>query len=164
LPAEERRRLHLAIARVYNPDPVARKRKIKAAARERSAAQIQRADAVLDQTGIRTLRRKPVFTTPNVFAPSLPGNSEGRESGERRHCYVCKEKFTAIHHFYDKMCAPCAEFNFAKRTERADLRGRLAVLTGGRVKIGYQAGLKLLRCGASVIVTTRFPRDSRARY
>jgi hypothetical protein len=30
----------------------------------------------------------------------------------------------------------------------ADLRGRVAVLTGGRVKIGYQAGLKLLRAGA----------------
>jgi NAD(P)-dependent dehydrogenase (short-subunit alcohol dehydrogenase family) len=32
------------------------------------------------------------------------------------------------------------------------------------VKIGYQAGLKLLRAGASLIVTTRFPRDSAARY
>jgi NAD(P)-dependent dehydrogenase (short-subunit alcohol dehydrogenase family) len=32
------------------------------------------------------------------------------------------------------------------------------------VKIGYQAGLKLLRSGAQLIVTTRFPRDSAARY
>jgi NAD(P)-dependent dehydrogenase (short-subunit alcohol dehydrogenase family) len=32
------------------------------------------------------------------------------------------------------------------------------------VKIGYQAGLKLLRAGAQLIVTTRFPRDSAARY
>jgi NAD(P)-dependent dehydrogenase (short-subunit alcohol dehydrogenase family) len=32
------------------------------------------------------------------------------------------------------------------------------------VKIGYQAGLKLLRAGARLIVTTRFPRDSAARY
>jgi NAD(P)-dependent dehydrogenase (short-subunit alcohol dehydrogenase family) len=54
--------------------------------------------------------------------------------------------------------------NFAKRTEVADLRGRVALLTGGRVKIGYQAGLKLLRCGAHLIVTTRFPRDAAARY
>jgi NAD(P)-dependent dehydrogenase (short-subunit alcohol dehydrogenase family) len=37
-------------------------------------------------------------------------------------------------------------------------------LTGGRVKIGYQAGLKLLRAGAQLIVTTRFPRDSAQRY
>jgi NAD(P)-dependent dehydrogenase (short-subunit alcohol dehydrogenase family) len=32
------------------------------------------------------------------------------------------------------------------------------------VKIGYQAGLKLLRSGARLSVTTRFPRDSAARY
>ena len=42
------------------------------------------------------------------------------------------------------MCPPCAEFNFAKRSETADLEGRVAVLTGGRVKIGYQTGIKLL--------------------
>ncbi len=40
----------------------------------------------------------------------------------------------------------------------------MALLTGGRVKIGYQAGLKLLRSGARLIVTTRFPRDSAQRY
>jgi NAD(P)-dependent dehydrogenase (short-subunit alcohol dehydrogenase family) len=40
----------------------------------------------------------------------------------------------------------------------------VALLTGGRVKIGYQAGLKLLRSGAHLIVTTRFPRDSATRY
>ncbi len=62
------------------------------------------------------------------------------------------------------MCPPCAAFNFAKRTELADLRGRVALLTGGRVKIGYQAGIKLLRSGAHLIVTTRFPRDSASRY
>ncbi|TWQ49590.1 SDR family oxidoreductase, partial [Xanthomonas vasicola] len=78
--------------------------------------------------------------------------------------YVCKQKFTELHHFYDQMCPACAELNFFKRTETADLRGRIALLTGGRVKIGYQAGLKLLRAGAELIVTTRFPRDSAARY
>ena len=40
----------------------------------------------------------------------------------------------------------------------------MALLTGGRVKIGYQAGLKLLRCGAHLIVTTRFPREAATRY
>ena len=52
----------------------------------------------------------------------------------------------------------------ASARETADLRGRVALLTGGRVKIGYQAGIKLLRAGAHLIVTTRFPRDSAARY
>ena len=54
--------------------------------------------------------------------------------------------------------------NFAARTELADLRGRVALLTGGRVKIGYQAGLKLLRSGARLIVTTRFPHNAASRY
>ncbi len=62
------------------------------------------------------------------------------------------------------MCPECAEFNFRKRFELADLTGRVALLTGGRVKIGYQTGIKLLRAGATLIVTTRFPNDSARRY
>jgi NAD(P)-dependent dehydrogenase (short-subunit alcohol dehydrogenase family) len=168
LPADERRRLHQAVAHVYHPDPQVRRQTLKSRERERNAENIRRAEAVLDQTGIRTLRRRPVFTTPNYFPPqALPSpdiTSAPRESSELLHCYVCKQKYTLIHHFYDQLCPTCADFNFAKRTELADLTGRVALLTGGRVKIGYQAGLKLLRAGARLIVTTRFPRDSAARY
>lgn len=171
LPAEDRGRLHQAVASVYHPDPVLRRQKMKAAERARNAAQVAREEAVLHETGIRELRRRPVFTTPNYFPPpdftAEDVNAEAaepRESIEPQHCYVCKQKYSRIHHFYDQLCPSCAEFNFAKRTETADLRGRVALLTGGRVKIGYQAGLKLLRAGASLIVTTRFPRDSAARY
>jgi len=167
LPEEDRERLHRVVAQLYSPDPVARRRKIKAAERERTAAQAQRVDAARRETGIQTLRRKPVFTTPNVFPPADFEQREpvaDSESGESPHCYVCKQHYSVIHHFYDQMCPSCAEFNFAKRTELADLRGRVALLTGGRVKIGYQAGLKLLRAGARLIVTTRFPRDSAQRY
>src|SRR3984893_6372673 len=171
LPAQDRQRLHLAVAQLYNPDPVARRRRQKAAERERSASQTEKVGAVLHETGIRTLRRKPVFTTPNVFPPEGfeprdldTDEPEPRESVEPQHCYVCKQKYSVIHHFYDQMCPTCAEFNFAKRTELADLHGRVALLTGGRVKIGYQAGLKLLRAGARLIVSTRFPCDSAQRY
>jgi len=163
LPEEERRRFHDAIARIYNPDPVARRRRMKAEERAKKAAWTKREDAVLNKTGIRELRRKPVFMTPNVFPPKQI-TSERREALEPKHCYVCKQKYAEIHHFYDQLCPPCAELNFRKRTELADLGGRVALLTGGRVKIGYQAGLKLLRAGARLIVTTRFPRDSAARY
>src|SRR4029078_6832319 len=72
--------------------------------------------------------------------------------------------YTSVHHFYDQLCPGCADFNFAKRTELADLRGRVALLTGGRVQSGYQAGLKLLRAGADLVVTTRFPRNAATRY
>ena len=171
LPADERRRFHDAIARLYNPDPVLRRRRLKAEERARKAAGAQREESALHKTGIRELRRKPVFTTPNVFPPGnfLPRDVDAddehqAETAEPQHCYVCKQKYTRLHHFYDQLCPACAGFNFFKRTELADLRGRVALLTGGRVKIGYQAGLKLLRAGASLIVTTRFPRDSAARY
>ena len=168
LPEADRQRFHRAVAQLYNPDPEARRNRRRAGERERSAEQTRKVTAVLDETGIRALRRKPVFTTPNFFAPQQlpPEQNEPNfsESGELHHCYVCKQKYSQIHHFYDQMCPECAEFNFAKRTELADLRGRVALLTGGRVKIGYQAGLKLLRAGARLIVTTRFPADSAKRY
>jgi NAD(P)-dependent dehydrogenase (short-subunit alcohol dehydrogenase family) len=171
LPDEDRRRFHQAVAQVYLPDSVARRRMLRAREREKTAAQNRRIDAVLHETGIRTLRRKPVFSTPNIFPPDGfeardidADDPEQREAVEPQHCYICKQKFSIIHHFYDQMCPACADFNFAKRTELADLRGRVALLTGGRVKIGYQAGLKLLRAGARLIVTTRFPRDSARRY
>jgi NAD(P)-dependent dehydrogenase (short-subunit alcohol dehydrogenase family) len=173
LPADDRQRLHQAVAKAYHPDPVARRIQLKAAEKARHASKIQAEDTVLNQTGIRALRRKPVFTTPNVFAPQgfevhdiAPDAdaAQPRESVEPKHCYVCKQKYSAIHFFYDQLCPSCAAFNYAKRTELVDLRGRVALLTGGRVKIGYQAGLKLLRAGAELIVTTRFPRDSAARY
>ena len=109
---------------------------------------------MLNRTGIRTLRRQTVYTSPNVFPPEGfeqrdVDDPEFREAVEPQHCYVCKQKYTVVHHFYDQMCPTCAAFNFAKRTESADLSGRVALLTGGRVKIGYQAGIKLLRAGAS---------------
>src|SRR5450631_3821964 len=69
LPGEDRERLQRAVAEFYLPDPVARRRRLKAAERERAAARTGRVGAVLEETGIRTLRRKPVFTTPNVFPP-----------------------------------------------------------------------------------------------
>jgi len=168
IPAEDRERLHRAIAEVYNPDATARRRVVRAAERERTATRAKRTDAVLDETGIRTLRRKPVFTTPDVYPPADfdegARDEENAQAEEPQHCYICKRKFSELHHFYDQMCPPCAEFNFAKRAELADLSGRVALLTGGRVKIGYQAGIKLLRAGAHLIVTTRFPRDSAQRY
>src|SRR6185503_4169224 len=105
------------------------------------------------QTGIRALRRRPVFTTPNYFLPADRKEKIDSETIDPRSCYICKRKYSEVHHFYDQLCPSCAELNLAKRHELADLRGRVALVTGGRVKIGYQAGLKLLRCGAHLIVT-----------
>ena len=69
LSPEERTRLIQAAGRVYNPDPAARRHLVKAIEKKRKAASAEREDQKLHATGIRTLRRQPVFTTPNVFAP-----------------------------------------------------------------------------------------------
>ena len=167
IPTAERHRLLQAVALVYSPDRAERRRMAKALARERRAHRVRQDEAALAGTGIRIRRHKPTVHTPNVFPPEnflAHDVEEIRATGELQHCYVCKEKYTQIHHFYDQMCPPCADLNFRKRTELADLKGRVALLTGGRVKIGYQAGLKLLRSGAHLIVTTRFPRDCASRY
>ena len=170
LSVEERSRLLKAAGDIYCPDVNARRRLVKARVRQRKAEKSERDQTVLNETGIRVLRRKPVFTTPNVLPPAnfiqeeVDGDPEFREVVEPQNCYICKKDYSTIHHFYDQLCPACADFNFRKRTETADLHGRVALLTGGRVKIGYQAGIKLLRAGAHLIVTTRFPRDSAERY
>jgi NAD(P)-dependent dehydrogenase (short-subunit alcohol dehydrogenase family) len=79
-------------------------------------------------------------------------------------CYICKQPYRQIHHFYHLLCPDCAEFNFAKRQQRSDLTGRTALVTGGRIKIGYHTVLRLLQDGARVIVTTRFPQDAAQRF
>lgn len=167
---EDRERFHRAAGNVFHPDPVQRRRQLKTDRKKRDAEKVVRDQAALSETGIRSLRSKPVFTTPNVFPPGGPAESDTsndpdfRESLDLQHCYVCKQKYSAIHPFYDQLCRSCGDFNYGKRSESADLTGRVALLTGGRVKIGYQAGIKLLRAGAKLVVTTRFPRDSALRY
>ncbi len=168
IPVDDRNRFLQAAGRVSRPDVIDRRRLLKVSKRKRKAERVQREESVLAETGIRRLRRAPVFTTPNYFPPPDDPTRESepryREAYEPLNCYICKGDYSEIHHFYDQLCPKCAEFNFAKRTELADLDGRVALLTGGRVKIGYQAGIRLLRAGAHLIVTTRFPRDSAARY
>ena len=83
-----------------------------------------------------------------------------------RSCYVCKARYPVaeIDAFYHRLCPPCAEENRRHRHARADLTGRRAIVTGGRVKAGFELVLKLLRDGASVTALTRFPADARRRF
>jgi len=176
LSTEERARLLSAAGDVFCPDVEERRQQIRARRRRQRSEKAQRDEAVLNSTGIRTLRSQEVFTSPNIFPPvgfvqaEIPTSETPSSNGplgqtlQPQHCYVCKQKYSQIHFFYDQLCLPCAELNYVKRTESADLTGRVALLTGGRVKIGYQAGIKLLRAGAHLIVTTRFPQDSARRY
>jgi len=90
--------------------------------------------------------------------------TDGKVLPKLRSCYVCKIRFRILHHFYDQLCPDCAPFNYVKRNQTADLTGTVAVVTGSRVKIGFQVCLKLLRAGATVVATTRFPNNAVAAY
>lgn len=89
---------------------------------------------------------------------------EGRRLNIPINCYTCKRPFRDLHFFYDQLCPACAALNYQKRNEMADLNARVAIVTGARVKIGYRIALKLLRCGATVIATSRFAADCARRY
>jgi NADP-dependent 3-hydroxy acid dehydrogenase YdfG len=78
----------------------------------------------------------------------------------KRKCYTCGASFNRIHFFYDWMCQDCGDLNYMKRLQKCNLDGKVALVTGGRIKIGYQIVLILLRNGAHTIVTTRFPKDA----
>jgi NAD(P)-dependent dehydrogenase (short-subunit alcohol dehydrogenase family) len=182
---ELRLRLVTAAGQLSRPDRYSRKALGKVLARQRVAAKKQADRALLDATGIRALRREPVFRTPlprpdqaldapvrdDEGEPDAWAEAEARREEapaarvtDSRLCYVCKTHFHELHSFYDQLCPPCAELNFGKRTPTTDLRGRIALVTGARVKIGYQAAIMLLRAGAEVIVVTRFPRDAARRF
>ena len=176
LNGEQLHRLMRAAGRVAMPPRSARKRLLRARSKRAHAESVKRKaadDRLLAETGIRkqiSTRQRKKVCAPRPFDPLPPPRVEHREAhfGPQlnipRTCYICKEDFDRLHFFYDSMCANCAELNWMRRHQTADLTGRYALVTGGRVKIGYQAALKLLRAGAVVAVTTRFPRDAASRF
>ena len=159
VPEGLRTRLMTAAGRFSRPNKFEFIKEARALRKVRKAA-VHRADReARNAVQIRQLRSAPVYATP-----------ERREAGPARElktprfCYVCKASFTKLHFFYDSMCPDCALFNYDKRFQTADLSGRTAIITGARVKIGFQGALKLLRAGARVVATTRFPHDAALRY
>jgi NAD(P)-dependent dehydrogenase (short-subunit alcohol dehydrogenase family) len=162
LTKDEHVRLMAAAGRLSRPSKIERL-KISRSIRKEKHRRVLRADrAAVATTGIREARKTDVFVAPGKLLPA-PG-SPTEEVRKPRACYVCKQPYTTLHHFYDGLCPTCADLNYSKRFQTADLSGRSALVTGARVKIGYQAALKLLRAGARVLVTTRFPHDAARRY
>ncbi len=116
------------------------------------------------ETGIRSARENNIFIAPKMISLTGEETKKRIPLSSPRNCYVCKNEFHELHHFYDSMCAECAEFNYAKRFQTADMNGQVALITGSRLKIGYHCALMMLRSGATVIATTRFPHDSAIRF
>ncbi|MFJ2580112.1 SDR family oxidoreductase [Kitasatospora aureofaciens] len=120
--------------------------------------QVRRADAALlatTATGARDRRED---------APLAPADGPVGELRIPRRCYVCKQHYHQVDGFYHMLCPACAADNTTRRGLTTDLRGRRALLTGGRVKIGFQLALMLLRDGAELTVTSRFPHDTVRRF
>ena len=162
---EERRELLTLAGLVAKPERHNLVQMAKAFRRAEREAAKERDRKVLERAGLRIQRQSAVYT-PLWLEPPKPEDSgnERPELQQERSCYVCKQPFVKMHRYYDSMCEACGDFNYAKREQTADLSGHYALVTGARVKIGFQASLKLLRAGAHVIVTTRFPIDAADRY
>jgi len=162
LPEEDRRAFLVAAGRASRPDTY-QERHLARAFRRKRRERLESADReARAATGIRAGREAAVFAPP----PRLCQGTEGPEHvlEKPKTCYVCKVEFRRLHHFYDALCPDCAAFNYEKRFQTADLTGRVALVTGARVKIGFQTSLKILRAGGRVIATTRFPHDAARRY
>ena len=86
----------------------------------------------------------------------------------KKKCYICCFILSEPHPLYPSLCRPCGAFNIAESylslPNSLDLRGKIAVVTGGRINLGFHTTLRLLRCGAKVIVTSRYPQDTEYRY
>ena len=163
LPLEERQALLIAAGRVIHAEP-AQKRQLQQAFRRATRQARQRHDRALrEAAGIRAARETEVFEAPARLI-DIPERGDGPELKQARACYVCKAPYTRLHSFYDALCPECGDFNYAKRFQTASLDGRVALVTGARVKIGYRAALTLLRAGATVVAVTRFPHDAARRY
>ncbi|RNL84647.1 SDR family oxidoreductase [Halostreptopolyspora alba] len=127
---------------------------------ERRAERLSRDRAVLAATE-RHREQAPPPEPPNADADSR------RVIGElavARPCYVCRAPYRLVSWDYHRLCPDCAEYNRRRRHARCSLRGRRAVVTGGRIKIGFHTAVKMLRDDAEVVVTTRFPRDAARRF
>jgi NAD(P)-dependent dehydrogenase (short-subunit alcohol dehydrogenase family) len=167
LPEPQRIALITAAGKISRPDQKEIKKRNKYRKQQKRMAIVAKERRLRAATGIRKAREAHVFTAPKQI--KCAGRKAEREDTVQtletpRNCYVCKAEFTQLHQFYDSMCPKCAEFNYQKRFQTVSLKGQVALITGSRLKIGYQATLMMLKAGARVIATTRFPKDSALRF
>ncbi|WP_460794022.1 SDR family NAD(P)-dependent oxidoreductase [Nocardioides pacificus] len=137
---------------------------LKRTRRERKRA----AEAAADRAIIEaTATGSPMRIDDETKGIPLVSGTTGSFAGELlkpRGCYICKTDYTLVDGFYHWLCPSCAAMSHTKRDQRTDLTGRRALLTGGRAKIGMYIALRLLRDGAHLTITTRFPKDAVRRF
>lgn len=139
-------------------------RQIRARRRRRERAPVEQHDrSILERTATGSPMRIDDETQGIALVSQTTADIAGHLA-EPRGCYICKTDYTQVDAFYHWLCPDCAAFSHARRTQRTDLTGRRALLTGGRAKIGMYIALRLLRDGAQLTITTRFPHDAARRF
>ncbi len=148
--------IRLATARIFKAVKLQRRF-------ERRAAVSANDRAVL----ARTATAAPGRVDDETNGAELVSRASGAIAGtlvKPRPCYQCKVRYVEVDAFYHQLCPACAALNRQRREARTDLTGRRALLTGGRAKIGMYIALRLLRDGAELTITTRFPKDAARRF
>ena len=123
--------------------------------------QLKGPDQTMKQISSESVKNNPLSLSKGISKESKQSNIPLNMTIK---CYVCKKNTQIIHFFYDQMCSDCGLFNYQKRSQKCDLTGIHVLLTGVRIKIGYQLALILLRNGCNLIATTRFPKDALLRF
>ena len=164
IPKDKRLALIMAAGLFSRPSREEFLRRKKEAKKAEKRKIVQKDKDARKGTGIRSAREASIFIAPKLIEGKEIATTPLVELETPKECYVCKELYKQLHHFYDAMCPTCGDFNYAKRFQTADLTGQVALVTGSRLKIGYHITLMMLRAGATVIATTRFPVDSALRY
>ena len=131
---------------------------------ERRAAVLAADQAVTAATATAAPGRIDDETRGLQLASGVTGGPTAGRLLRARGCYVCKRRYHEVDAFYHQLCPACARLNHQRRGARTDLTGRVALLTGGRAKIGMYIALRLLRDGAATTITTRFPHDAARRF
>lgn len=83
-----------------------------------------------------------------------------------KQCYDCKKGYnmTFILSGYPDLCFACGIKNYKKKNTPVNLSNMTAYVSGARHKIGFETVLMLLRYGAKVIASTRFPNAAWYNY
>lgn len=121
--------------------------------RKRKDDNIPVGSAVALPAGAYSDKRRPGKKVFKALKRMTTNNSPSKK------CYMCNSEGC-----FDSICDNCHGLNGDMKKISCDLKGRYAIVTGGRIKIGYETALRLLRDECFVIVTTRFPANAAERF
>jgi NAD(P)-dependent dehydrogenase (short-subunit alcohol dehydrogenase family) len=123
----------------------------------RSTSYNQKRQSDIETNLNATLAQEAIKGTSMFWDEKVIENHQYTKLNIPKNCYCCNQPYELAHSFYSRLCPTCSTENYEKRFQHIDLKDRNAILTGGRVKVGYATALRLLRNNANVVLTTRFP-------